>query len=97
VLVRLQQQPGTPAGMDAVLAEKVFSCVWMTVRASDQVGWFREGRVIGVLLGDVGDGSMGDSLRDKIRSSLAAGLPSGVVARLNVRAFQPPMKQKHLR
>jgi len=97
VLVRLKHELGTPARMDAAVAEKVFSCLWMTLRTTDQVGWFREGRVIGAMLGDVTDAGLADALRDKVRSSLAAGLPSDMVARLRVRAFQPPMKQRDLR
>src|SRR6266571_5373649 len=65
VLVRLQQRRGT-ACLDAALAEKVFSCLWLSLRATDQVGWFREGRVVGALLADMSEQPVAGSVCQKV-------------------------------
>jgi hypothetical protein len=97
LLVRLKKRQRTTPRMDSIVAEKVFACLWLTLRATDQVGWFREGLVIGALLDDVCDNNVLGAVCEKVRGSLHAGLPPDIVARLVVRAFWLPSDRRALR
>jgi hypothetical protein len=96
IVVRLKARSGTIANLDTIVAGKVFASLWQTLRATDQVGWFREGRVIGALLGDAGDGNRA-ALYDKVRRALESALPPDLAAGLRIRAFRIPSDRKHLR
>jgi len=77
----------------------LFACLWQSLRESDVVGWFREGRMAGALLtqaGEVPGTSIADLVCEKVRRSLQESLPSDIVRRLDVRAFRLPSSRKDL-
>ena len=96
IVVRLKQQEGRIADLDAIVAGKMLASLWQTLRGTDQVGWFREPRVVGALLGDAGGDNVA-ALCAKVRRSIESALPPDVAARLYIRGFRIPSNRKHLR
>jgi len=90
LVVRLKQRDGTMAAIEAVNAQKLFAALWRTLRATDQVGWLRDGRAVGALLPDVCDSAAAPDLCDKVRCAFLAALPAAVGARLYIRTFRFP-------
>jgi hypothetical protein len=90
LLVRMHQHSASAGPMPSSIAEKVFACLWACLRETDQVGWFREGRVAGALLADVSDANVAAVVCEKVRGSLRAGLSRDIVSRLDVRVFRLP-------
>jgi hypothetical protein len=79
--------------IDPSVAASLFACLWLSLRESDVVGWFREGRIAGALLMQAGEGpvtNIGDLVCEKVRRSLQDRLPPEIVRRLEVRAFRLP-------
>jgi hypothetical protein len=97
LLVRPTRRYAPEARLDSVVAERLFACLWLSLRETDQVGWFREGRVAGALLADVSDRDVAAVVCQKVRASLHAGLPAHVASRLTVRAFRVPSRPPGLR
>jgi hypothetical protein len=92
LLVRATRRGGVGARLDPVVVEKLFACLWLCLRATDQVGWFCEGRVAGALLADVSDANIATAVCEKVRGALHAGLPADISSRLAVRAFRFPSR-----
>ncbi len=99
LLVGLKKRRGMTGRIDSVVAAQLFACLWLSLRESDVVGWFREGRMAGALLLQAGE-TPGTDITDlvcgKIRRSLQESLPADVVRRLDVRAFRLPSRRKDL-
>jgi hypothetical protein len=92
LLLRFNQDRPMAARMDSAVAERLFACLWLCLRETDQVGWFREGRVAGALLTDVSDANIAPAVCEKIRRSFRSTLPPDMVARLIVRVFRLPRR-----
>jgi hypothetical protein len=99
LLVGLKKRRRFAGRVDAAVAAKLFACLWLSLRESDVVGWFREGRVAGALLtqhGEAAATNVADLVCDKVRRSLQESLPSELVRHLDVRAFRLPSRRKDL-
>ena len=96
IVVRVKQQEGRIADLDAIVAGKMFASLWQTLRGTDQVGWFREPRVVGALLGAACQDNLA-TLCEKVRRSIESALPPDLAARLYIRGFQIPSNRKSLR
>jgi hypothetical protein len=93
LLVDLKGQPGVSVPIDSRLARQVFSGLWLCLRESDFVGWYREGRVAGAVLTELRDRPRTDVSRllsERVSEVLPARLPSDVARRLRVRVYQNP-------
>src|SRR5207247_74070 len=85
LLVGLKKRRGMTGRIDSVVAAQLFACLWLSLRESDVVGWFREGRMAGALLlqaGETPGTDTTDLVCGKIRRSLQESLPADVVRRL---------------
>lgn len=64
----------------------------MSVRATDYIGWYRQGRVVGVLLTTIRPGALGDE-GDRVRARLADRLHDSLIPTdgysLYTRVFEP--------
>jgi len=94
LLVRLKGGRRTESLGSSVIAEKLFASLWLCLRETDQVGWFREGRVAGALLTDVSDANVAGPLCQKVLGSLRQRLPLDIASRVEVRALQLPSPRK---
>jgi len=93
LLVDLKEQEGLSARIDSVVASNLFSNLWLCLRETDLVGWYREERVAGAVLTEIGDGrqtEVSPLIGQRVTEGLYERLPSGVVRRLRVRIYQHP-------
>jgi hypothetical protein len=84
---------GTRLDIDPEMAAKLFACLWLSLRETDLVGWFRDSRVAGALLTHMADAparNVGELICEKVRKSLRESLPSDFVQHLDVRAVRLP-------
>jgi hypothetical protein len=98
LLVRPRPGRGAPDRIHPAMAMKLFTGLWRGLRETDQIGWFREGRVAGALLTRIVDPPGTDIVglvREKIRRSLCDALPAEM-SRLEIRAFRLPSGRRIL-
>src|SRR5438128_9964494 len=55
LLVDLKEQEGAKASLDSMVANNLFSNLRLCLRETDFVGWYREERVAGAVLIELGD------------------------------------------
>src|SRR5207249_3846912 len=55
LLVALKEQSGVTVRIDPMVAPKLFSALWLCLRETDCIGWYREERVAGAVLTERGD------------------------------------------
>ena len=75
------------------VATKLFEGLCASLRDTDLIGWYHEGRVAGAVLTHLADASSSDvsaEIRRRVISLLSATLPKSVAARLQVRLYQLP-------
>ena len=91
VLVDLEQGSGQPDRMDSAVSAKVFAGLARSLRETDVIGWYHEGRVVGVVLTHLGDAPMADVSRqmaERLTRILRHDLPESISRRLKVRLHQ---------
>jgi len=91
LLLDLKRQAATDARIDPVLAAKLFSGLWLCLRETDVIGWYREDRVAAAVLNQLEDGpqsDVSDLIRQRVTGALCKSLSSDVARRLRVRVFQ---------
>ena len=84
---------GNPAtALEPSVGAKVLTSLAQTLRDTDVVGWYREGRVVGVILTHLGDAPLVDVYRqmtERTVETLRAHLPDSITQRLDVRLYGP--------
>ena len=64
-----------------------------TLRDTDFIGWYREGRIVGAVLAqltDVSDSQAPRIVGQRVKDQLFAHMPAGTAVRLQTRVFQLP-------
>jgi hypothetical protein len=92
LLADLKNQPGESALMSRPLASKLFAAMWLCLRETDFVGWYREDRVAGAVLtqgAELPDAEISQQVLERITRVLNERLPRDV-ARLQVWISQLP-------
>jgi hypothetical protein len=93
LLLDLEEQPGITSDIPSDVAVALFSGLARCLRETDFVGWYREGRVVGVVLTQsriVLGSAVSHLVVQKVREALIGSVPSDVFDRLKVRAYQRP-------
>jgi hypothetical protein len=91
LLLDVRERPAAGPRIDPAQAARLFSVLWLCLRESDVVGWFREDRTVGAVLTQVGDGlrpEMTRAIRERIGQALSRDLSAEVARRLRVRLYQ---------
>ena len=91
LVVGLTGQPKPDARISPVLAARLFSNLWLCLRETDVIGWYREDRVAGAVLTQVEDGLRPDATREirrRVKRALCEGLSADAAPRLRVRVYQ---------
>lgn len=97
LLVDLKEPPGAAARIDRTVASKLFSGLWLCLRETDIVGWYREDHVAGAVLTGLDDGPRRDVARlvgQRVSEALGKRLPSEVARQLQVRVSQHPEPER---
>jgi len=100
LLVDLKEQSGVTVRIDPMVAPKLFSALWLCLRETDCVGWYREERVAGAVLTELGDRHPTEVCRligQRVGGVLNEGLPANVAHRLQVRVYQHPESEGSIR
>jgi hypothetical protein len=90
LLVDLEGPPGVSARIDRAIATRLFADLGRCLRETDFIGWYREERVAGAVLTELGDGPPREVARrvgQRVREALGGGLPSNVARRLRVHVY----------
>jgi hypothetical protein len=77
----------------SAVAGKLFSALRLSLRETDFIGWYREGRLTGAVLthcGDLSDAEISRQARDRVIRAMAERLPKDIVDRLHVRVCRVP-------
>jgi hypothetical protein len=93
LLVDLKRQPGVSTRVESGVAARLFSGLQQSLRDTDFVGWYSDGRVAGAVLTQPADVSGADAIgrvTPRVTAALRARLPRRVVRRLQVRVYQLP-------
>ena len=81
-----------PPPIRPAVSTRVFAALAQSLRETDVIGWYREGRVVGAVLTHLGDAPLADVSRlmsGKITRALHEGVPGGSAERLNVKIYHP--------
>ena len=73
------------------LAGKLFSALWLCLRETDFIGWYREGRVAGAVLtqrAEMAGTDLSRQVRERVTRVMSERLPKAVADRLQVRIYQ---------
>ncbi len=79
------------------VAADVFSTLSQTLRDTDVIGWYRDGRVIGVVLTHLGDAPLAETTRQmsaRLGNALKTALPQDVASNLKVRLYRPRQRAR---
>jgi hypothetical protein len=91
LLLDLRQLLSSGSPIDPLLAAKVFSGLWLCLRETDIVGWFREDRIAGAVLTQL-DSSPGPNVshavRQRVSGAIRNSVPPDIARRLRVRVYQ---------
>jgi hypothetical protein len=92
-VVELMELRGSSVRVDSNIARKLFDALRPSLRETDFIGWYREGRVIGAVLTQpvrVPGADISRAIHQRIGESLQECLSPDVSSRLQVRVYQPP-------
>ena len=96
LLVGLKDQAKPNVRISPVLATKLFSSLWLCLRETDVIGWYREDRVAGAVLTQLADGPPEpDVIRQRVTGALAESLRSDLARRFQVHVYQLKPKVKN--
>jgi lipopolysaccharide/colanic/teichoic acid biosynthesis glycosyltransferase len=77
--------------------KKIVSCLASSKRDIDILGWYRSESVVGIIFTELGrssDGSVSESITERIRSNLASTLEPGEISKIDVSIYLFPEKIK---
>lgn len=84
--------------VDSALASRLFSRLWLALRESDFVGWYREGLVVGALLtrpAETPSAGFSDGVRRRMVEMLSQGLWFGPVRGFRLHVWELPRAVKN--
>src|SRR5437899_8646660 len=97
LLIDLKEQEGASAPLDSMVANNLFSDLWLCLRETDCVGWYHEKRVAGAVLTELRNGramEVSSLIGKRVSERLCERLPSEVARRLRVRIYQHPERDR---
>ena len=89
LLVGLTGRSKPDARISPVLAAKLFSNLWLCLRETDVIGWYREDRVAGAVLTQLADGPpQPEGIRERVTRALCEGLRADLARGFQVHVYQ---------
>jgi hypothetical protein len=92
MLVELEEHSGQTTRFEPELGARLFASLGRSLRDTDVIGWYRDGRIAGAVLTHLGDVSIADvsrQLAERITRTLRDDLPEAIAHRLKMRLYQP--------
>lgn len=100
LLVEWRKSSDPHAHFEPKIAAKLFDALWQSLRETDFVGWYRDGRVVGAVLTQPAERAgtnMSDAVHDRVGEMLCERLAPQIARRLKVRVYQLPTGVKERR
>jgi PleD family two-component response regulator len=97
LLVDVKEQSGGSACIDITVARELFSGLLLCLRETDFIGWYREERVAGALLAELGHepgAKLARVVIQRVSAVLCERLSSDIARRLQVRIYQYPAAER---
>ena len=89
LLATLEPVPGQPAPIPPASATRLFEGLRLSLRDTDVMGWYRQGRVAGAVLAAGDDApEMSGLIEQRVGDTLRQRLPSNAARSLRVRVVQ---------
>jgi len=94
LLVDFEKHRGTAVAVDNEAASHLFAALAQSLRDTDVIGWYREHRVAGAVLTDLGEAlhSITPTINARVRGLLQRDLPAGLASLVQVRLYQMPAR-----
>ena len=92
MLLELEEGAEQAARFEPTVGARLFAGLTRTLRDTDVIGWYHEGRIAGAVLTHLGDASIVDvsrRLAERVTRTLRTELPETIAHRLKVRLYQP--------
>jgi hypothetical protein len=96
LLIDLKKEAGADDRLHSRVAVKLFSGLWLSLRETDVIGWYREDRVAGAVLtfADAPSTDVVAQISQRVGQVLHKALPDDICRRLQVRIYQLPARVK---
>ena len=90
LVVTLVSEDGTQAHIPRPAAVGIFEGLWKTLRETDLVGWYEEGRTVGAALAErgVADPETATAIQRRVIDAVRSQVPPRFVAPLRVRVVE---------
>ena len=94
LLVEFEKRLGVSVEVGHDMAARLFSALAESLRDTDVLGWYREQRIAGAVLTDLGDTlqAIVPQITDRVRQVLRRDLPADVAPQVQVRVYQLPAR-----
>ena len=95
LLVAMDRQAGGTDHMTDAAADRIFTALSMSLRDTDVLGWYREHRIAGAVLTDLGETPQAiepTHISDRVTRTLSTHLSADLAKRINVRVYQLPAR-----
>jgi hypothetical protein len=94
LLVEFDKHSGLSVPVDHDTASRLFAALAASLRDTDVIGWYREQRIAGAVLTDMGDAPQAimPVITERVRSFLRRDLPGDLAPLIQVRLYQLPAR-----
>ena len=94
LLVEFDKHLGLPVPIGHDVASRLFAALAASLRDTDVIGWYREQRIAGAVLTDLGDApqTIMPAITQRVRAFLQCDLPAGIASLVQVRLYQLPAR-----
>jgi len=94
LLVEFEKHHGLPVPIGHDVALRLFAVLAASLRDTDVIGWYREQRIVGAVLTDLGDAPQAimPTIMNRVRALLRTGLPVDLALLVQVRLYQLPAR-----
>lgn len=94
LLVEFDKQLGLPVPVGHNVASRLFAALADSLRDTDVIGWYREQRIAGAVLTDLGDAPQAimPTITQRVRTFLQRDLPVDLKSLAQVRLYQLPAR-----
>jgi len=94
LLVEFEKHLGLSVPVDDEVASRLFAALAEALRDTDVIGWYREHRIAGAVLTDLGEGPQAvmPTIASRVRALLQRRLPVHLASLVQVRLYQLPAR-----
>jgi hypothetical protein len=94
LLVEFDKHLGLPVPMNREIESRLFGAIAESLRDTDVIGWYREHRIAGAVLTDLGDAPQAimPTITNRVRRLLQRDLAASLALLVQVRVYQLPAR-----